>query len=50
MTYKRYHEYLRDCEAPDEAELERLLEEGLRTLEFCVMMEVMCNGLPAKES
>lgn len=48
MTYERYLEYLKDCEAPDEAELERRLEEGLRKLEFCVMMEAIWNGVPTK--
>ena len=50
MTYERYLEYLKDCEAPDEAALDRRQEELLRTLEFMAMMEVMWHGLPTKES
>lgn len=38
------------CRAPDVAELDRRLEEGLRTLEFCVEMRRMWDGVPPKES
>jgi hypothetical protein len=49
MTYERYLEYLRDCEAPDEAALDARQEELLRKIEFCVEMRRML-GIPTKES
>lgn len=39
MTQERYTEYLRDCEAPDEASLDAAQEELLRKIEFCVLMK-----------
>ena len=50
MTYERYLEYVEDCEAPDEAELDRRQEELLRQIEFCVEMKRMCDGGPPQES
>lgn len=50
MTYERYLEYLMDCEAPDEAELDRRQVELLRQIEFCVEMRRMCDGGPPQES
>ena len=38
MTPQRYAEYLRDCTAPDEADLDARQEELLRQIEFVAMM------------
>lgn len=44
MTPQRYAEYLRDCAAPDEANLDARQEELLRQIEFVVEMRRMWNG------
>ncbi len=44
MTPQRYAEYLRDCAAPDEADLDARQEELLRQIEFVVEMRRMWNG------
>jgi|HubBroStandDraft_3_1064219.scaffolds.fasta_scaffold3031443_2 hypothetical protein len=44
MTPQRYTEYLRDCAAPNEADLDARQEELLRQIEFVVMMRRMWNG------
>jgi hypothetical protein len=41
MTYERYLEYLRDCAAPDEGDLDARQEELLRQIEFVVEMRSM---------
>jgi len=43
MTPQRYAEYLRDCAAPDEVELDARQEELLRLIEFVVEMRRMWN-------
>lgn len=49
MTPHRHAEYLRDCAAPDEADLDARQEELLRQIEFvAIMREAWGDGIQAE--